>query len=74
MGGGDGRMICVYECLSIHLLPTSNRWSSDGSGVFKVENVPQIEGSESASKHGTKITMHLMDSCKDYSDADKIKE
>eukprot|EP01040_Poterioochromonas_malhamensis_P009323 gene9323-10124_t len=50
---------------------TYNRWKSDGSGEFLVENVSEIEGL--TSPHGSKIVMKLKESCKEFSDAERIK-
>jgi HSP90 family molecular chaperone len=47
-----------------------HKWSSDGSGVFKIEPLTAIDGLH---RHGSKITMKLKDSCKEFSDADRIK-
>jgi len=49
-----------------------HRWSSDGTGVYTIE-----ESDPSASPElvrGSKITMRLKESCKEFSDPDRIKE
>lgn len=48
-----------------------HKWSSDGSGVFQIEAVDNIDGM--ATYHGSKITMKLKDSCKEFSDPERIK-
>jgi TNF receptor-associated protein 1 len=47
-----------------------HKWSSDGSGVFKMETVPSIE---QISTHGSKVTMKLRENCKEYNDPERIK-
>ena len=42
-------------------------WTSDGSGDFTV-------GGTTGSSRGSKITLHLKDSCSDYCDVKKIKD
>ena len=42
-------------------------WTSDGSGDFTV-------GATKGSSRGSKITLHLKESCKDYCDPKKIKD
>lgn len=44
-----------------------NTWSSDGSGNFTVSPA-------SEAKRGSKISLHLKDSCKEYADPKRIKE
>lgn len=46
-----------------------NVWTSDGTGVFTMESreVP------SSYQHGTKIIMHMKESCKDFADIVKLK-
>lgn len=49
-----------------------HKWSSDGSGVFSIESVESVPGMISSTR-GSKITMHLKESCKEYSDPERIK-
>ena len=46
-----------------------NKWSSDGTGQFTVEEV-----GDSGLLRGSRIVMKLKDDAKDYSDEEKIKE
>jgi len=48
----------------------AHRWSSDGSGMFTIEEAPS---SELAHKHGSKIVMRLKEDCKEYCDAERVK-
>lgn len=50
-----------------------HKWSSDGSGVFNIESLDSVPGLISSTR-GSKITMHLKESCKEYSDPDRIKK
>jgi TNF receptor-associated protein 1 len=45
-----------------------NKWSSDGSGMFTIETAP-----ESELKRGSRITMYLKESCKEFASVDKVK-
>jgi TNF receptor-associated protein 1 len=47
----------------------AHKWSSDGTGVFKIETIDKVEGLQ----NGSKITMHLKDACKEFSNPEKIK-
>lgn len=49
----------------------AHRWSSDGTGKFTIENIPQVEGL--GGFHGSKITMKLKEACKEFADAEKLK-
>lgn len=52
----------------------ANKWSSDGSGVFQIDSVPQeVTAEHLVANRGSRITMKLKDSCEDYAFADKIK-
>lgn len=46
-----------------------SKWSSDGSGVYTIEDTTGA----SDIKRGSKITLNLKESCVDFADADKIK-
>lgn len=48
-----------------------HKWSSDGSGEFEIAPSDNIE--KLTTKHGSKITMKLKESCREYADADRIK-
>ena len=48
-----------------------NKWSSDGSGMFTIEEFPESELKDTG--RGSRIVMKLKDSCKEYSKEDKIK-
>lgn len=52
----------------------ANKWSSDGSGTFQVEAVAPASLNDMHGKHGSKVVMKLKESCKEYSDSEKIKE
>jgi HSP90 family molecular chaperone len=58
------------ESVSAQSQTGSHKWSSDGSGVFKMETVSSID---SVPLHGSKITMKLRESCKEFSDPERIK-
>lgn len=45
-----------------------NKWSSDGSGKFTMEKV-----TEDPVYHGSRITLHLKDSCHEFANAERIK-
>ena len=47
---------------------TANKWSSDGSGQFTVEAVPNSDLTR-----GSRIVMHLKEENAEFADADKIK-
>jgi HSP90 family molecular chaperone len=47
----------------------THKWSSDGSGVFKVEEVDNDPGHQ----RGSRIVMHLKDSCKEFAQEDRLK-
>lgn len=50
----------------------SHRWNSDGTGVYTIE---ETDGSASPDlTRGSKITMRLKDSCKEFADPARIKE
>lgn len=49
-----------------------NKWSSDGSGQFSVEELP-TDSVTDIGTHGTKIVMQLKESCKEYADKEKLK-
>lgn len=57
--------------------PAPHKWSSDGTGVYTIEELELIEGLDKAAgsdhQHGSKITMHIKDSCKEFLEPDKIK-
>lgn len=42
------------------------RWSTDGSGMYEIEEVENVE-------HGTKIVLHLKTECREYADEDRIR-
>ena len=44
-------------------------WSSDGKGTFSISPVPL----EDAPKRGTRVTLHLMDDAKDYTERAKLQ-
>ncbi len=48
-----------------------HKWCSDGTGQFTIEAVDSVEGMEGP--HGSKIVMKLKESCKEYSDPERIK-
>eukprot|EP00349_Pseudokeronopsis_sp_Brazil_P011917 CAMPEP_0202971736 /NCGR_PEP_ID=MMETSP1396-20130829/30306_1 /ASSEMBLY_ACC=CAM_ASM_000872 /TAXON_ID= /ORGANISM="Pseudokeronopsis sp., Strain Brazil" /LENGTH=640 /DNA_ID=CAMNT_0049701445 /DNA_START=187 /DNA_END=2109 /DNA_ORIENTATION=- len=50
----------------------AHRWSSTGTGEFTIEEmfVNEIPG---VTAHGSRITMHLKESCKEFSDVGRIK-
>lgn len=50
----------------------AHRWSSTGTGEFTIEDVfvNEIPG---VTNHGSRITMHLKESCKEFSDPQRIK-
>ena len=48
-----------------------SKWSSDGSGMFTIEEVPNSEVRETG--RGSRIVMKLKDSCKEYANEEKIK-
>lgn len=48
-----------------------NKWSSDGSGMFTIEESPESELKDTG--RGSRIVMKLKDSCKEYSKEEKIK-
>lgn len=50
-----------------------NKWSSDGSGQFAVEELAEDSVDEHLNGHGTKIVLQLKESCKEYADAEKLK-
>eukprot|EP00595_Chromulina_sp_UTEXLB2642_P001065 CAMPEP_0196767680 /NCGR_PEP_ID=MMETSP1095-20130614/41847_1 /TAXON_ID=96789 ORGANISM="Chromulina nebulosa, Strain UTEXLB2642" /NCGR_SAMPLE_ID=MMETSP1095 /ASSEMBLY_ACC=CAM_ASM_000446 /LENGTH=657 /DNA_ID=CAMNT_0042136213 /DNA_START=146 /DNA_END=2119 /DNA_ORIENTATION=+ len=47
---------------------TVYKWSSDGSGVYTIEGTEATDLS-----NGCRITLHLKDSCAEYSDPERIK-
>jgi HSP90 family molecular chaperone len=53
----------------------ASKWSSDGSGMFDIDSVPvdSVVDALGGQTRGSRITMHLKDSCKEYADAEKIK-
>lgn len=53
---------------------SAHKWSSDGSGQFTIDGVSAEEAAEHlAGGRGSRITMHLKESCAEYAQADKIK-
>lgn len=52
-----------------------HRWESDGTGQFTIssQNDSTTQSSEVLSR-GSKITMHLKDECKEFSNPERIKE
>ncbi|XP_043645046.1 heat shock protein 75 kDa, mitochondrial [Drosophila teissieri] len=42
------------------------RWSTDGSGTYEIEKVPDVE-------LGTRIVLHLKTECREYADEERIK-
>ena len=50
-----------------------HKWSSDGSGVFTIESLPSIAGLDGEHRHGSKITMKLKESCKEFADPERIR-
>nr|AAN71071.1 AT15050p [Drosophila melanogaster] len=42
------------------------RWSTDGSGTYEIEEVPDVE-------LGTRIVLHLKTDCREYADEERIK-
>lgn len=48
-----------------------SKWSSDGSGMFSIEEFPESELRETG--RGSRIVMKLKDSCKEYANEEKIK-
>eukprot|EP01038_Epipyxis_sp_PR26KG_P005772 gene5772-7969_t len=50
-------------------LITAHKWSSDGSGVFKIEEIQPSDGMT----HGSKIIMQLKDSCKEFTETERVK-
>ncbi|KAJ1432449.1 Hsp90 protein-domain-containing protein [Ochromonadaceae sp. CCMP2298] len=52
----------------------AHRWSSDGSGVFEVQQVSSEEAQQHLPAHrGSRIVMKLKESCSEYADPEKIK-
>ena len=49
----------------------AHRWSSDGSGTFNIEIMSSLP--TGISTHGTRIDMHLKESCKEFCTVDKIQ-
>lgn len=45
---------------------TGLKWSSDGSGVYEIQDAEDVS-------IGTKIVLHLKTECREYSDEDRIK-
>lgn len=50
----------------------AHRWSSTGTGEFTIEDV-YVNEIPGVSSHGSRITMYLKDSCKEFSDPQRIK-
>lgn len=50
-----------------------SRWSSDGSGVFTIEELDPNSHDNALTTHGSRITMKLKPDCKEFADPDKIK-
>ena len=48
-----------------------HKWSSDGSGVFRIDPIDNIDGMPTY--HGSKIVMKLKESCKEFSDPERIR-
>jgi HSP90 family molecular chaperone len=67
----------VSDSVSVESIPASSpaecfhahKWSSDGSSVLTIEAIDKVEGMQ----NGSKITMHLKDACKEFSNPEKIK-
>jgi HSP90 family molecular chaperone len=79
-GVGFYSSFMVSDSVSVESIPASSpgvetewvhahKWSSDGTGVFKIETIDKVEGLQ----NGSKITMHLKDVCKEFSNPEKIK-
>jgi HSP90 family molecular chaperone len=47
----------------------ANKWSSDGSGKYTIEELPK---SDSLNKRGSKLTLNLKDSSLEFADSEKI--
>lgn len=52
-----------------------HRWGSDGYGVFSIESIPSVAvpNSESTLLHGTKITLKLKESAKEFADPERLR-
>lgn len=50
----------------------AHRWSSTGTGEFTIEDV-YVNEIPGVANHGSRITMYLKDSCKEFSDPQRIK-
>lgn len=50
----------------------AHRWSSTGTGEFTIEDV-YVNEIPGVTTHGSRITMYLKDSCKEYADPQRIK-
>lgn len=50
----------------------AHRWSSTGTGEFTIEDV-YVNEIPGVTNHGSRITMYLKDSCKEFSDPQRIK-
>eukprot|EP01033_Poteriospumella_lacustris_P008614 gene8614-6205_t len=50
----------------------AHRWSSTGTGEFTIEDV-YVNEIPGVSNHGSRITMYLKDSCKEFSDPQRLK-
>lgn len=48
-----------------------SKWSSDGSGMYTIEEVPSA--SANIGPRGSRIVLHLKESCADFADAEKVK-
>ena len=50
-----------------------SRWSSDGSGVFTVEDIDNSSSEAPVLSHGSRIVMKVKPDCKEFVDPEKIK-
>lgn len=57
---------------NINELSSQHKWSSDGSGVYTIEEVKDAEEANKV-KRGCKLVLHLKESCADFADPEKIK-
>lgn len=48
---------------------TAHRWASEGYGTFSIEEID----TPLSMPHGTKITLHLKEACKEFAEPDRIK-
>lgn len=52
--------------------PGPHVWSSDGSGDYSISRVEESEASPLV--HGSRITLHLKETCAEFADAKRLKE